>query len=104
MESAGVTVPSYDYKCHTCGVTTEYAHSIDFDGDYFCPEDNTPLSKLFAPVATHFKGGGWGGNHPKRSYRARSETVIENGKRVDHVQKVEDIGPAIKKPDTAQTK
>lgn len=89
-------VPRYDYHCDPCGYTEEFHHSIGEDIIYECPQCGTLMRKLFNSLATHFKGGGWGGSHPGRSYRTRTHADAGTGEIGS--QKTEEIGPAIKRP------
>jgi putative FmdB family regulatory protein len=80
MESVGVSiVPSYDYKCDECGYTVTNHHSINYEGGYVCPECNFPMRKLISAPVAHFKGGGWGGSYPKRTYKTTTHADVGTG-------------------------
>jgi putative FmdB family regulatory protein len=101
-ESAGVIMPSYDYACDACGHTAEATHSISYTGGYKCTQCQDPMRKLFSAPAIQFKGGGWGGSgSPKRMFKTTSHSDASSGE--PPIQKTEEIGPAIKRPDTAQS-
>lgn len=53
-------MPKYDYKCKVCGSQQELERSIHAEADApICC--NESMERVWAPTATHFKGGGWGG-------------------------------------------
>lgn len=55
-------MPKYDYKCSFCEVVEEFTHKMDTDyNGITCTYCNVGMwFKIFTPVATHFKGQGWG--------------------------------------------
>jgi putative FmdB family regulatory protein len=52
-------MPSYDYRCNTCGFQQEYIHSIKLSPEYLCPECNQAMERLISHNTTGFifKGG-----------------------------------------------
>lgn len=52
-------MPSYDYKCPSCGFQEEYIHSIKASPEYLCPKCNTVMGRLISRNTTGFifKGG-----------------------------------------------
>jgi len=37
------------------------------------------MRKQFTAPATHFKGGGWGGSYPKRTYKTTTHADVGTG-------------------------
>jgi putative FmdB family regulatory protein len=54
-------VPTYDYRCSSCGERVEIVHSINGGPPETCPSCGAfgTLRKAFAPPVIHFKGSGW---------------------------------------------
>lgn len=54
-------MPTYDYRCSSCGERVEIVHSIQGGPPETCPSCGAfgTLRKAFAPPAIHFKGTGW---------------------------------------------
>ena len=52
-------MPSYDYKCSSCGFQQEYIHSIKNSPEYMCPECKHPMERIISRNTTGFifKGG-----------------------------------------------
>jgi putative FmdB family regulatory protein len=54
-------VPTYEYRCSSCGERLEIVHSIHGGPPETCPSCGArdTLRKSFAPPAIVFKGSGW---------------------------------------------
>ena len=52
-------MPTYDYKCRSCGVITEVVHSMLEDGPTACEHCGGELRRLVSPSGIIFKGGGF---------------------------------------------
>lgn len=52
-------MPTYAYKCATCGHTFEQRQSFDDQPLTTCPECSGPLKKVFGNVGVTFKGSGF---------------------------------------------
>jgi putative FmdB family regulatory protein len=54
-------VPTYDYRCSSCGERVEIVHPIVGGPPDTCPSCGAfgTLRKAFAPPTIHFKGTGW---------------------------------------------
>lgn len=94
-------VPTYNYYCPECVLTEERVHPIDSDDSYLCPECNWVMVKKFTAPAIHFKGGGWGGNHPGKAYKTTFDADAATGE-LGSVT-TEETGPAVKPGETAQS-
>jgi putative FmdB family regulatory protein len=68
-------MPIYDYRCSSCGQTTEVIHGIDAPIPRFCPACGAEgtLRKTFAAPAVLFKGSGWAKKDRSSSSRARAK-------------------------------
>jgi putative FmdB family regulatory protein len=51
-------MPIYEYRCEN-GHTFEVMQKMTDDPVETCPEDGTPVQRVFHPVAVHFKGSGF---------------------------------------------
>ena len=51
-------MPIYEYRCEN-GHTFEVMQKMTDDPVTSCPEDGTPVQRVFHPVAVHFKGSGF---------------------------------------------
>jgi putative FmdB family regulatory protein len=71
-------MPRYDYECPECGIEKEFTHSIGEDAIYRCG-CGALMRKQFTAPATHFKGGGWGGSYPKRTYKTTTHADVGTG-------------------------
>ena len=53
-------MPTYEYKCHPCGVLLEISHKMDDENPYKCPNCQKTMQKGFGGgIGVHFKGSGW---------------------------------------------
>ena len=51
-------MPIYEYRCEN-GHTLEVMQKMTDPPVETCPEDGTPVQRVFHPVAVHFKGSGF---------------------------------------------
>jgi putative FmdB family regulatory protein len=51
-------VPIYEYRCEN-GHLFEVMQRITDDPVTACPEDGSPVQRVFHPIAVHFKGSGF---------------------------------------------
>ena len=51
-------MPIYEYRCEN-GHTFEVTQRMTDDPVTACPEDGSPVQRVFHPVAVHFKGSGF---------------------------------------------
>jgi putative FmdB family regulatory protein len=82
-------MPRYDFRCSECNTIQEHSLPIDSDDLLYCLTCDTLLAKVFTAPAAHFKGGGWGGSHPTRTYKTRTEVDAGTGERGS--QKTEEL-------------
>jgi len=68
-------MPIYDYRCSSCGQTTEVIHGINAPAPRFCPACGAEgtLRKAFAAPAVLFKGSGWAKKDRSSSSGSRSK-------------------------------
>ena len=52
-------MPTYVYKCDSCGAQFEKIQSFKDDPIRVCPVCSQPVRKVFQPVGIVFKGSGW---------------------------------------------
>jgi putative FmdB family regulatory protein len=51
-------MPIYEYRCEN-GHTFEVMQKMTDDPVTSCPDDGSPVQRVFHPVAVHFKGSGF---------------------------------------------
>jgi putative FmdB family regulatory protein len=64
-------VPTYDYKCRSCGAITEVIHSMLEEGPTSCDRCGGPLRRVLYPTGIIFKGSGF--------YRTDSRKAEKSG-------------------------
>jgi putative FmdB family regulatory protein len=52
-------VPTYDYQCRSCGLTTEVIHSMTESGPSVCDRCGGALRRVLYPTGIIFKGSGF---------------------------------------------
>jgi putative FmdB family regulatory protein len=52
-------VPTYDYRCRSCGSVTEVIHSMLEDGPAVCERCGGVLRRVLFPTGIIFKGSGF---------------------------------------------
>lgn len=53
-------MPTYEFKCDTCGNQVEVRRAIGYAEDpFYCAVCGDQMKKLFSPTPTIFKGGGF---------------------------------------------
>jgi len=71
-------VPTYDYRCRSCGNVTEVIHSMLEDGPTVCERCGGVLRRVIFPSGIIFKGSGFYRND-SRAARPGSESGSEKG-------------------------
>jgi putative FmdB family regulatory protein len=74
-------VPTYDYRCSSCGERVEIVHSINGGPPETCPRCGAfgTLRKAFAAPAIHFKGSGWAKKERHAAVKSRAGGSAESG-------------------------
>src|SRR5437762_8571815 len=52
-------MPTYEYRCRTCGEHLEVVQSFKDDPLTVCPKCDGELRKVFSPIGISFKGSGF---------------------------------------------
>lgn len=52
-------MPTYDYQCRACGLTTEVIHSMLESGPTVCEQCGGDLRRVLYPAGIIFKGSGF---------------------------------------------
>jgi putative FmdB family regulatory protein len=60
-------VPTYDYRCRSCGNVTEVIHSMTEDGPTVCERCGGVLRRVLFPSGIIFKGSGFYRNDSRPS-------------------------------------
>jgi putative FmdB family regulatory protein len=77
-------MPTYEYKCKSCGHSFEIVQSMRDDGLTECPECGGELRKVFAAPAISFKGSGfYATDHRKKGSSSSSEKSEKTEKKDD---------------------
>ena len=63
-------MPTYEYRCTTCGHTFETFQRFDDAPVTICPECGSPVQKVFSSVGVVFKGSGFYSTDNKKSRKA----------------------------------
>ena len=82
-------MPIYEYRCEN-GHTFEVMQKMTDPPVESCPDDGTPVQRVFHPVAVHFKGSGfYNTDYGKKSKGADDSTTTggEDGKPKDDSSK-----------------
>jgi putative FmdB family regulatory protein len=91
-------VPTYDYRCSSCGERVEIVHSISGGPPETCPNCGAfaTLRKAFAPPTIVFKGSGWA---KKERHAAASKSRSSGTSSEDGSDSKSDTGEGPKKKD-----
>ena len=65
-------MPTYEYKCKSCGKVHEVDHGFHDERPTVCPTCGGPLVRVFHPVGVHFKGSGFYKTDSARPTRSAS--------------------------------
>jgi putative FmdB family regulatory protein len=65
-------MPTYEYRCKTCGEHLEVVQSFSDDPLTVCPNCEGELRKVFSPVGISFKGSGFYKTDSRSSSRSGS--------------------------------
>jgi putative FmdB family regulatory protein len=65
-------MPTYEYRCKTCGEHLEVVQSFSDDALTVCPNCEGELRKVFSPVGISFKGSGFYKTDSRSSSRSGS--------------------------------
>jgi putative FmdB family regulatory protein len=68
-------VPTYDYKCRSCGTTYEVIHSMLEEGPTSCERCGGELRRILYPTGIIFKGSGF----YRTDSRAASSSTSSDG-------------------------
>jgi len=52
-------MPSYDYRCVSCGNVFEVVKAMKDTSDECCPDCDASAKRVFTPVGVAFKGSGF---------------------------------------------
>lgn len=110
-------MPTYVYRCNSCGHQFEKFQKFSEDPIKVCPVCGLETRRVFQPAGVVFKGSGWYINdsrkteskptEPKPAAAATSETKSESGetktetKETAKTEPTSEAKPAAKKDDTA---
>jgi len=74
-------MPTYDYRCSSCGERIEIVHSIHGGPPETCPNCGAKdtLRKEFAPPAIVFKGTGWAKKERAAASRSSASKSADGG-------------------------
>ena len=72
-------MPTYEYRCRTCGHRFDIQQSISDDSLTECPECSGELRKVFHPVGIAFKGQGFYKNDARSDSRGGSGSSSAKG-------------------------
>jgi len=80
-------MPTYEYRCRTCGEHLEVVQSFKDDALSVCPHCDGELRKVFSPIGISFKGSGFyktdsrsGGKKSESSSSSSSESTGSESK------------------------
>lgn len=65
-------MPTYEYRCRSCGTDLEVVQSFDDEPLTTCAECGGPLRKVFGSVGISFKGSGFYKNDSRSGAKSRS--------------------------------
>ena len=67
-------MPTYEYRCRTCGEHLEVVQSFKDDPLTVCPKCDGELRKVFSPIGIAFKGSGFYRNDSRGGSKKKSES------------------------------
>lgn len=67
-------MPTYEYRCKTCGHHLEVVQSFKDDPLTVCPECQGELKKVFSPIGIAFKGSGFYRNDSRSTSSSSSSS------------------------------
>jgi len=77
-------MPTYEYRCKSCGKTHEIAHGFNDQRPTKCPSCGGELVRVFHPIGLVFKGSGFHKtDYGGASSRAPTESNASDGKGAD---------------------
>jgi putative FmdB family regulatory protein len=76
-------MPTYEYKCKSCGHSFDVVQSMRDDTLTVCPECGGELRKVFAPPAISFKGSGFYATDHRKKGSSSSEKSETSEKKDD---------------------
>ena len=68
-------MPTYEYRCKSCGHELEVQQAFSDDPLETCPECQGPLRKVYGNVGISFKGSGFYKNDARSSSGASSKSA-----------------------------
>lgn len=96
-------MPTYVYKCDSCGTQFEQFQSFKDEPIRTCPACASPVRRVFQPVGIVFKGSGWYITDSRKSSTAsvanEDTTKIEKTEKTDKPE-TNGNGDAASKPET----
>jgi len=72
-------MPTYEYRCNTCGHTFEKFQRFDDAPVTTCPECGAPVQKVFSSVGIVFKGSGFYSTDNHKSHKAAAPAKEATG-------------------------
>lgn len=91
-------MPTYTYKCNSCGHGFEAVQRFADDALTECPECGSPIHRVIQPVGVVFKGSGWyitdsrkksSGESSDRESKSASSTTADKAETSTKADKVE---------------
>lgn len=65
-------MPTYDYRCNQCGMTTEMRHGVNHEPSKICPEcGEVALTRIIGTPDFILKGTGWARDGYKNNVRQK---------------------------------
>ena len=98
-------MPTYTYRCDTCGHGFEAVQRFADDPLTECPECGAPIRRVIQPVGVVFKGSGWYINDSRKSSGAKnsseSSSSTESSESTTKTDKTETKSASDKTPTAA---
>lgn len=99
-------MPTYGYRCKSCGNTFEIVQSINEEPIRECPKCSCEVSKIFYPVGIAFKGSGFHVNDyksPKQISAEKKDSGSGNGEKTKAPDKTDSGSSNCEKAETCTT-